>query len=111
MNIKTLVAVALVAFAGAYAATPATDTSLVLKPTAAQIAAAKPAKNKLCPVSNEDVGSMGGGRTIVYKGQAVKLCCGGCVKKFQKDPTKYMAELAKADEKTGAHDMKDMKGM
>lgn len=99
MNIKTLLVVALVAASGAMATTAVADTSLVLKPTAAQIAAAKPAKNTLCPVSHEDVGSMGGGRTVLYKGQAVKLCCGGCVKKFGKNPDKFVAELAKADAK------------
>ena len=34
----------------------ATDTSLVLKPTAAQIKAAKPVGNKICPISGDKIG-------------------------------------------------------
>ena len=80
----------------------ATDTSLVLKPTAAQIRYAKPVGNRICPVSGEKIGGgMGKGETVVYKGKAVALCCPGCVKDFGKDPAKYLAK-AEAEAKGGA---------
>lgn len=94
-----LLALALAATAG-FAATP--DTSLVLKPSAAQIKAAKALDNPECPVSQEANGSMGAGRTVIYQGKAVKLCCGGCVKKFAKDPAKFTAEAEKASKSTSA---------
>ena len=86
---KTIaLALALLATTG-FAAAP--DTSLVLKPSAAQIKAAKALDNPECPVTKEPNGSMGAGRTVIYQGKAVKLCCAGCVKAFAKDPTKFTA--------------------
>lgn len=69
----------------------AADTTLVLKPKPAQVEAAAKVGNKLCPVTGEEIGSMGGGRTVLYQGKAVQLCCAGCVKTFGKDPAKYLA--------------------
>jgi hypothetical protein len=112
---KTLIALALAAVAS-LAAAPV-DTSLVLKPTAEQVKAAHPVGNKMCPVTGDEIGgSMGPGKTVIYKGQAVQLCCGSCVKKFAKDPDMYLAKAEKSakpskEEKAPAHDMKDMKGM
>ena len=87
-----LIAIVLSATAG-FAAKA--DTSLVLKPSAAQIKAAKVLDNPECPVSQEPNGSMGPGRTVIYQGKAVKLCCGSCVKKFAKDPAKFTAAAEK----------------
>jgi len=108
---KILIAIALASVASLAAAT--VDTSLVLKPTPEQVKAAHAVGNKKCPVSGEEIGgSMGPGKTVVYKGQAVQLCCGSCVKKFAKDPDKYLSMVQPAKgEKAPAHDMKDMKGM
>jgi len=103
---KTLIALALASVAS-LAAAPV-DTSLVLKPTASQIAAAHAVGNKKCPVSGDEVGgSMGPGKTVIYKGQAVQLCCPTCLKTFAKDPDKYLAK-AEASAKPG---MQGMKGM
>ena len=112
---KILIAIALASVASFAAATP--DTSLVLKPSPEQVKAAHVVGNKKCPVTGEEIGgSMGPGKTVLYKGQAVQLCCGSCVKKFAKDPDKFLAEAEKSakpskEEKAPAHDMKDMKGM
>jgi len=91
------------------------DTSLVLKPTVAQLKAAKPVGNKLCPVSGEKVGgSMGKPVEVIYKGKIVNLCCGGCVKSFAKDPAKVLAKAeaevkgAAAPAAKPAHDMSKM---
>ena len=45
---------------------------------------------------------------IVYKGQQVKFCCKGCVKKFNANPDKYMTKLAqippkKSDKEKNEH--------
>lgn len=84
----TLVALFL-AFSTTFAAKA--DTSLVLKPNAEQLKAAKTLGNKECPVTGEENGTMGKGPVVVYKGKAVQLCCKGCVKSFAKDPDKYLA--------------------
>jgi YHS domain-containing protein len=52
-----------------------------------------------CPVSGDKLGEMGKPYTFTYKGQEVKLCCGGCKKDFDKDPDKYMAKIRAADKK------------
>lgn len=108
----------ILALAMAACAAP-TDTSLVLKPSTEQIKAAKVLGNKECPVSGEKIGgSMGEGRTVLYKGKAVQLCCGSCVKAFAKDPEKYLkaAEASVAPDSAKAapkaapktHDMNNM---
>lgn len=69
---------------------------LVLSPTAAELKKAKPAKNKICPVDNAAIGSMGEPVYVIWKGQAVALSCPPCKKEFAKDPAKFTAaSLAK----------------
>jgi len=75
---------------------PSTDTSLVLKPTAAQLAAARPVHNLHCPTDGEVVGSMGPAVPVIYKGREVDLCCPNCPKEFSADPDRYLA-VAMAD--------------
>jgi hypothetical protein len=111
MNLKMIALALVVAASTTFAAA---DTSLVLKPSPEQVKAAKVVGNKMCPVSDEAIGGMGPGKTVIYQGKAVQLCCGSCVKKFAKDPAKYLAAAessAKPTEKKEGHDMKDMKGM
>ncbi|MDP8257806.1 MAG: YHS domain-containing protein [Candidatus Aadella gelida] len=45
--------------------------------------------NRLCPVSGENIESMGGGIKHEYNGKAYNLCCAGCVEEFKKNPEKY----------------------
>jgi YHS domain-containing protein len=52
-----------------------------------------------CPVSGDKLGEMGKPYVFTYKGQEVKLCCGGCKKDFDKDPAKYVAKIRAADKK------------
>ncbi len=98
MNSRSILIAIVLSVATSFAAA---DTSLVLKPDAKRIAASKSVENKKCPVSGEEIGSMGEARVVVYKGKAVKLCCAGCVKAFAKDPAKF---LAIAEQPEGAHD-------
>jgi YHS domain-containing protein len=85
---KKMFVVLALAAATAFAAA---DTSLVLKPDSARLAASTAVGNTKCPVSGDEIGSMGAASTVVYKGKAVALCCKGCLKTFAKDPVKYLA--------------------
>ena len=57
------------------------------------------AKQKVCPVTGAELGSMGDPVKVVVKGQTVFLCCSGCEDAIKKDPDKYLAELSSAGEK------------
>lgn len=46
-----------------------------------------------CPVSGEELGGMGEPLDVVHGTRLVRLCCKGCVKGFQKDPAKTMAQI------------------
>lgn len=48
------------------------------------------AGNRICPVSGEEVGSMGDGYKVEYNGVVYNLCCPGCEAEFLKDPEKYI---------------------
>lgn len=47
-----------------------------------------------CVVSGEALGSMGQPIIIYHEGVEVRLCCKGCVKKFNADPAKYLEKLS-----------------
>ena len=48
---------------------------------------------KVCPVTDKPIGSMGPPPKVTVKGQDVFLCCGGCEEELKKDPAKYLAKL------------------
>jgi hypothetical protein len=52
-------------------------------------------KQKVCPVSGEQLGAMGKPVKITVKGQTVFLCCPGCEPAIKKDPDKYLKKLGK----------------
>lgn len=54
----------------------------------------KPYPLKKCVVSDEELGSMGDYIRFVYRGQEMKVCCKPCIKKFKKNPKKYIKILA-----------------
>ncbi len=47
--------------------------------------------NIVCPVSGEDVDQE---VTYTYNGKTYALCCKNCLKKFKKDPEKYISRLS-----------------
>ncbi|MGO8749260.1 MAG: hypothetical protein ACLQNE_25145 [Thermoguttaceae bacterium] len=51
------------------------------------------AKQKICPVSGQPLGSMGEPVKVVVKERTIFLCCDGCTKKLLADPDKYLAKL------------------
>jgi hypothetical protein len=48
---------------------------------------------KICPVSDEALGSMGTPLKVTVEGRDVFLCCEGCRDQLQADPAKYLAKL------------------
>ncbi len=50
-------------------------------------------KQKACPVSGEELGSMGKPYKVTVKGQTIFLCCSGCEDDLMKNPDKYLAKL------------------
>lgn len=71
--------------------------SVVLALSAGAVVAedAKPIPYPLdtCSVSGEKLGDMGDPVVKIHEGREVKFCCKGCIKKFDKDPAKYLAEV------------------
>jgi len=51
-------------------------------------------RQKICPVTNNPLGSMGTPSRLLAKGKVVFLCCDGCESKFKGDLEKYLAKLA-----------------
>lgn len=56
-----------------------------------QLAAAAIARQKICPVSGQPLGSMGDPLALNVNGQRVFVCCAGCVDAVESDPAKYAA--------------------
>jgi YHS domain-containing protein len=75
-----------------------TTIAIIAASLLAGLAGAAPSKTKpypknTCIVSDNKLGSMGSPITKVHEGQEVKFCCKPCVKKFDKNPAKYLAKL------------------
>jgi hypothetical protein len=51
------------------------------------------ARQKVCPVTDEPLGSMGPPVRLVVEGKAVFVCCQGCVAELQQNPKTYLAKL------------------
>ncbi|MCY2995825.1 MAG: hypothetical protein NTY19_49450 [Planctomycetota bacterium] len=56
-------------------------------------------KQRVCPVTDKPLGTMGKPYKVQVKGQTVFLCCDGCEEELQKDPDKYLTKLNPAAEK------------
>lgn len=48
---------------------------------------------KVCPVTDEPLGSMGKPPKLTIEGQEVFLCCDGCEDRLRSEPAKYLAKL------------------
>jgi hypothetical protein len=60
--------------------------------------AAAAERQKMCPVSNELLGSMGPPVKVDAEGTAVWICCEGCRKPVEDDPAKFAALVTKKSE-------------
>jgi len=54
-----------------------------------------------CIVSGQKLGSMGEPVDYMHEGRLIRLCCSGCLRAFQRDPAKYLAELDKHQAQAG----------
>jgi len=64
----------------------------------------KPYPLKTCIVSGETLGGdMGKPYVFTYQGQEIKLCCKDCLKKFNKEPAKFIKKIEEASVQHGAH--------
>jgi YHS domain-containing protein len=78
---------------------PQNDLLVVTADEAGPLAAAKQTdkelieKQKICPVTDAPLGSMGAPVKVVVKGRTVFLCCAGCKKKLLADPDKYIKKI------------------
>jgi YHS domain-containing protein len=78
------------------AAAPADDDAaeiakaIALLPEAEQSVALA---QKVCPVGDGPLGSMGMPYKVTVNGRDVYLCCEGCKETIEKDPDKYLAKL------------------
>ena len=65
-------------------------------PSSPPTATAAPAPyggQKNCPVTGEELGSMGTPVPVMVKGQTIYVCCQGCAGKVRKDPDAYLAKV------------------
>lgn len=46
-----------------------------------------------CPVTGEDLGSMGPAIPVTVRGQTIYVCCRGCAADVQRDPDPYLAKV------------------
>jgi YHS domain-containing protein len=53
----------------------------------------KPYPLTTCLVTGDPLGGMGQPYVFSYQGQEIKLCCKGCLKKFEADPATYLKKL------------------
>jgi YHS domain-containing protein len=67
------------------------DDKQELKKSEMKLESNKPV-NTVCPVSGEEIEN--GAPTTVYNGKTYALCCKSCLKKFNKDPEKYLSKLS-----------------
>ncbi len=49
-------------------------------------------RQKVCPVTGEELGSMGEPIKLLVAGQPLYVCCRGCVRKVQQNPDVYLAK-------------------
>jgi hypothetical protein len=56
-------------------------------------------KQRVCPVTDEPLGSMGKPVKMTLKGRTVFLCCEGCRDEIEQNADKYLAKLDEAAKK------------
>jgi hypothetical protein len=53
----------------------------------------KAIKQRICPISEEPLGSMGAPIKVAVAGQEVFVCCEGCEAPLKEDPTTHLAKI------------------
>ena len=62
---------------------------------------------KTCPISNEDLGSMGGPLMVSRGDKSIFICCKGCLKQLQANPDKFFGKVVAAPSDKGKHEHLD----
>lgn len=62
---------------------------------------------KMCPVSNEDLNSMGGPLKVALGEKATYICCKGCLKQIQANPDKVFGRLDATSSDKENHNHRD----
>lgn len=60
---------------------------------APQAAASATGGQRTCPVTGQELGSMGPPVAVNVAGRTVYVCCAGCSRAVQQDPDKYLAAV------------------
>ena len=94
-NIATI-GIALISASCAGVNTPKTDEPPLIQSNVAEAPKPKPYPLTTCLVSGEDLDEMDERVSTVYEGQTFEFCCKPCLVKFNKDPEKYVSQLAAA---------------
>lgn len=84
---------------------PAKYLAMLPTPPAAkatQADSAAIATQKVCPVMNESLTSMGGAWKVYAKGQPVFVCCKGCITKVEQNPDFYLSKATRQASATPA---------
>lgn len=55
-------------------------------------------RQRLCPVMDEPLGSMGVPWKVTVKGQDVFVCCKGCIGKVQRNPELYLSKTGRSEQ-------------
>ena len=76
--------------------TPKTDATPTVTGKVEQAPKPKPYPLTTCLVSGEDLDEMDERVSTVYEGQTFEFCCKPCLVKFNKNPEKYVSQLAAA---------------
>ena len=57
------------------------------------VSASASTAQRTCPVTGEELGSMGDPIPVSVKGRTIFVCCQGCVNKVRRNPDKYIASV------------------
>ena len=60
---------------------------------ATEVDVAAIAEQRLCPVMDEPLNSMGGPWKVYANGQPIFVCCRGCIRRIQENPGFYVAKV------------------
>jgi len=60
---------------------------------ASSVAQARYGGQKTCPVTGDELGSMGSPIPVTVQGQTIYVCCRGCVAKVQRDPDSFLRKV------------------
>ena len=72
---------------------PASTKSVSPKPALSKEDQALIDKQRICPVTELPLDSMGGPIPVLVQGRRIFICCAGCEKRLTSEPDKYLARL------------------